>query len=190
MNTTLPIPKTFYYISIKDQIRIKNSSNKYFKDAWELYENAFPLEERRLLDSQIKLFTNSKYHFDIIIEDITFIGFILWWEFDDLRFVEYFATVEHLRNKGFGKLILDQFIKKDQNPILLEVELPTTEMKKRRIHFYERLGFHLNNHSYEIPPMHDGFPALELLIMTFPQPISEKDVRTFIEQCHPIIFQE
>ncbi len=138
----------------------------------------------------MKLFKNLNYNFDIIIKEEKLIGFLLWWEFDNLRYIEYFATAERIRNKGYGKLIMEKFIKRSQKPILLEVELPESVIKKRRINFYERLGFQLNTHFYEIAAMHEGFSALKLLIMSFPYAISENDVRNFTEQCHPIIFKE
>ncbi len=173
-----------------EQIRIENNLDNYFREAWRLYENSFPLEERRLIDSQVKLFKNSNYNFDIIIKEEKFIGFVLWWEFDNLRYIEYFATIESIRNKGFGKRIIEKFIKRSQKPIILEVELPKSAIQQRRIKFYERIGFQLNHHFYEIAPMHEGFSALELRIMSFPSAISENDLRNFTEQCHPIIFKE
>lgn len=171
-------------------IRIENILDDYFMEAWDLYKNSFPLEERRLIDSQVKLFKNLNYNFDIIIKEEKLIGLLLWWEFDNLRYIEYFATAKRIRNKGFGKLIIEKFIKRSQKPILLEVELPKSEIKQRRINFYERLGFQLNTHFYQIPPMHEGFSALKLLIMSFPYAISENNVRNFTEQCHPVIFKE
>jgi hypothetical protein len=33
-------------------IRLKNSTDNYFHQAWELYNDAFPIEERRTLDGQ------------------------------------------------------------------------------------------------------------------------------------------
>ena len=173
-----------------EQIRIENNLDNYFREAWRLYENSFPLEERRLIDSQVKLFKNSNYNFDILIKEEKFISFLLWWEFDNLRYIEYFATVESLRNKGFGKHFIKKFIKRSQKPIILEVELPQSVIQQRRINFYERLGFQLNNHFYEIAPMNEGFSALKLLIMSFPYAISEEEVSNFTEQCHPIIFKE
>lgn len=173
-----------------DYIRIENALDKYFTEAWDLYEISFPLEERRLKDAQVKVFKNLNYHFDVIIEDEKFIGFLLWWEFDKLIFIEYFATAESIRNKGFGKLIIENFLKRSQKPIILEVELPDSIIRKRRIEFYKRLGFHLNSHFYEIQPVHEGFSALEFLIMSFPLAISENDVSNFVENCHPIIFKD
>jgi len=173
-----------------DYIRIKNTLDKYFTEAWDLYENAFPLEERRPINAQTNVLKNSNYHFDVIIEDGKFIGFLLWWEFDKLMFIEYFATAESIRNKGFGKLIIEDFLIRSQKPIILEVELPDSNIRKRRIEFYKRLGFHLNPHFYEIQPVNEGSSALEFRIMSFPLAISENDVRNFVERCHPIIFKD
>lgn len=173
-----------------EQIRIKSVLDNYFAEAWSLYENAFPLEERRLIDAQTSLLIVSNYHFDVIIKDKIFIGFILWWDFDGLIYIEYFATAESQRNMGFGKRIIKRFIQRNQNSIILEVEVPNSNIKKRRIEFYKRLGFQLNTHYYEIPPMHEGFTSLELLIMSFPDPISKEDLNNFKEQYHPIIFKD
>ena len=171
-----------------EKIRIEHISDKYFTEAWALYENSFPFKERRLIDSQVNVLKHLNYNFDIYIEDEKLIGFLIWWEFDLLRYIEYFATTEHIRNKGFGKLIMGKFKARNQKPIILEVELPNSELQQRRIKFYERLGFHLNPHFYEIKPIHKGYSTLELLIMSFPYSISENDVKNFVEQCHPIIF--
>ena len=101
-----------------------------------------------------------------------------------------FMKVESIRNKGFGKLIIEDFLKRSQKPIILEVELPDSNIRERRIKFYKRLGFHLNPHFYEIQSVHEGFSALEFLIMSFPHTISENDVSNFVKKCHPIIFKD
>lgn len=171
------------------QIRLKNISNNYFHQAWELYEDAFPFEERRLLNDQICVLKKDNYHFDVLIENKQFIGFILWWDFETHRYIEHFATSVYQRNKGFGKLILTKYIDTNDKPIILEVELPSTSLKVRRIKFYERIGFKLNQHYYEIPPLEEGQTPLQLLLMSYPNFISEKDVELFVKKYHPIIFK-
>lgn len=171
-----------------NQIRLENISDNYFHKAWKLYENSFPLEERRLLDAQEHLMRKHDYHFDVIIDENQLIGFLLWWDFETYRFIDHFATSIEQRNKGFGKLILENFMASNDKPILLEVELPDSSIKLRRINFYERLGFKLNQHYYEIPPLNDNQSSLQLLLMSYPSFISKKDVDQFIERYHPIIF--
>ncbi len=172
------------------QVKLENISDKFFLMAWELYEGAFPLKERRLKDAQARVMKKRNYNFDIVINNDQFIGFILWWDFETLRYVEHFATSTLQRNKGFGKLILEKFIKSNDKPILLEVELPHSSINQRRIEFYERTGFKLNQHYYELPSMHEGQSPLQLLLMTYPNLLSAEDVERFIKICHPIIFED
>ena len=47
---------------------------------------------------------------------------------------------------------MKQFLVFCGTPVVLEVEMPTDEMSKRRIGFYERLGFELDNQVYHQPP--------------------------------------
>lgn len=172
------------------QIRLKNISDNYFHEAWKLYEEAFPVEERRLLKDQICVLKRDNYHFDILIDKKQFIGFILWWNFERYRFIEYFATSVQQRNIGIGKLVLNKFIDKNDKPILLEVELPTSSINERRIKFYQRAGFKRNEHHYEIPPLEEDQSPLQLLLMSYPSFISVKDVELFIKKYHPIIFKK
>jgi len=171
-------------------IRLKNISDNYFHKAWEVYENAFPLEERRLLDAQTRVMKKANYHFDIMIDEKQVIGFLLWWDFKIYRYIDHFATSAKQRNKGFGKLILEKFMDINDKPILLEVELPNSTIDQRRIKFYERIGFKLNQHYYEVPSMKEGQSSLKLLLMSYPDYIYAKDIEQFIKICHPIIFKD
>lgn len=68
--------------------------------ARELYEAAFPLDERRSENARARVMMNPKYNFDIIINNNEFIGFLLWWDFKTLRYIEHFATIPQQRNGG------------------------------------------------------------------------------------------
>ena len=172
------------------QIRLKNISDVYFNSAWKLYEDAFPLEERRSLDAQKNVMKKTNYHFEIIVDDNQLIGFLLWWDFEKNRYIDHFATLTEQRNKGFGKQILERFLDINDKPILLEVELPNSAINQRRIKFYERIGFKLNQHYYEVPSSKEDHSPLELLLMSYPEHLTKKDVEQFVESCHPIIFKE
>ena len=171
-------------------LRLPTISAIYFQEAWELYENAFPLKKRRLLDAQTRVIKKSNYHFDIIVDKEQLIGFLLWWDFEAYRYVDHFATATQQRNKGFGKLIIEEFISNNDKPILLEVELPNSDINQRRIKFYERIGFKLNEHYYEIPSSKEGQAPLQLLLMSYPESISAKEVEQFVKVCHPIAFED
>lgn len=61
---------------------------------------------------------------------------------------------------------MTSFIALHEDPVVLEVEMPTEEMSKRRIGFYERLGFVLDHHVYFQPPYRKGEAFLEMRLMT------------------------
>jgi len=169
-------------------IRLKNITDNYFLKAWKLYEEAFPVEERRVLEDQTSVLKNNNYHFNVLIDKNQFIGFILWWDFETLKYIDHFATSLEQRNKGIGKLILNKLMYSNDKPILLEVELPTSSINQRRIKFYERIGFKLNEHYYEVPNAKINQSPLPLLLMSYPNQITSKNVELFIKKCHPIIF--
>ncbi len=171
-------------------LRLKNITDNFFQEAWQLYEEAFPIEERKLLDEQSNILKNDNYHYDVLIDQNQFIGFILWWDFESYKFIDHFATSKHHRNKGIGSLILEKIITLNTKPILLEVELPTSNLNKRRIEFYTRHGFKLNQHYYEIPSVKNGQSPLQLLLMSHPNLLTASDVDIFIQKYHPIIYKK
>jgi GNAT superfamily N-acetyltransferase len=172
-----------------EQKRLKNISDPYFQDSWRLYEEAFPIEERRSLENQRVVMKKEIYHFDTLIEEEQMIGVLLWWDFKTYRYIDHFATSTQQRNKGFGKLILEKFRDLNDKPILLEVELPNSDINKRRIKFYERAGFKLNKHNYSTQSSQENQPPLELMLMSYPNQLTKKDVEQFTKINHPIIFQ-
>ena len=170
--------------------KLENTEHSNFPKAWALYTDAFPEEERRLINSQSRIMTHDNYHFDLIFRDDYFLGILLWWEFDDLRYIEHFATLPHYRGKGYGQSILTEFIKRDSKLIILELELPDTAINKRRIQFYKRLGFHLSDHFYQQPPYRKNGLPIQLLLMSHPLSLTDKQIIHFVRDCHPIIYGE
>lgn len=169
------------------KINLKAINDDYFTLAWQLYEDAFPKYERRTLEAQSNLFRNPCYQFDVFVKEDCFIGFVLWWNFKDFQYIDHFAVSKLLRNKGYGAKILKKFIKRNPKPTLLEVELPESPINKRRIIFYERIGFKLNLHDYKVPSSIDDC-KIDLLVMTYPKLISKENLSEFVSNNHPIIF--
>lgn len=168
-------------------IKLENISDEFFEQAWELYKDAFPLKMRRSKEVQALVIKNPLYNFDVFLNDHGFIGFMFWWNFDHYSYIEHFSVSAVHRNRGFGKMILEQFICRHDKPIVLEVELPNSAVDKRRIKFYETLGFKLNIHSYQLPSLNDGKSVVPLMLMTYPDPFSEKEVEMFVAKYHPMI---
>jgi RimJ/RimL family protein N-acetyltransferase len=115
---------------------------------------------RELLDKE------PKFNVYALLANDKYIGFITGWIFDAFVYVEHFAIDETVRNGGFGAVAMKQFIAQARRPVVLEVELPTDELSRRRIGFYERLGFIPDNHAYLQPPYNKGDSWLPMRLMT------------------------
>ena len=74
--------------------------------------------------------------------------------------------------------------------ICLEVELPETEKAKRRIAFYERNGFFLNNYEYEQPAYSADKKAVPLLIMTYNKPVSYERFKEIRKELYLHVYEK
>lgn len=173
-----------------ERISLSDMDRKYFSEAWELYEAAFPLEERRSITGQKRIMEIDEYHFDVILMDKAMAGILLWWGFKEFTFIEHFATVADLRGKGYGNRILREFMETQKRIVVLEVEPPVDELKKRRVDFYRKLGFVLNSHFYVQPPMQEGSGPLQLNLMSWPTAFAEESVALFVGNYHPVIYDQ
>ena len=169
------------------RIRLTDLNDPNFARAWRLYKGTFPIDERRRLSSQRHILLRSIYHFDIIVERDTFIGILLWWEFENVRYVEHFAVIPALRGMRHGGRILRRFLAESDLPVWLEVEFPEDGLKRRRINFYRRAGFILNDHPYLQPAYERSTAPVSLLVMTYPEAISEPDIRYFCREYQPML---
>lgn len=134
-----------------------------------LYLESFPLSERRDTKLMFDLYKRDTiFTISIIEENSQYVGFLTYWSFNDFIFAEHFAISPDFRNGGFGGKVMKLFIKSVQQPIVLEVELPSTILSERRIGFYQRLGFRLwEDIPYQQPPyLVDGKPV-PMKLMTY-----------------------
>ena len=184
-NESVRVLSVFY--NVMKRLRLKDASSPLFVKAWNLYESSFPAEERRNRIQQQAIMMIESYHFDIIMIKEDFIGILLWWELESIRYVEHFAIDTTQRNLGLGKTALEAFIDESEQQIILEVEKPGDSLKQRRIRFYQRLGFILNSYDYVQPPYQEDGNFVELMLMSYPKELSEADLQIFITKCHPII---
>ncbi|MEC0128379.1 GNAT family N-acetyltransferase [Paenibacillus pabuli] len=140
-----------------------------FDQVFSIMKQSFPESEYREYSKQKELLANSHYRlFTEVNEQNEVIGFLAAWEFEEFRYVENVAVSPAIRGGGIGKKMMNHFMQQSDKPIILEVELPENELKRRRIGFYERLGFHLEDYAYVQPALRVGQDALPLRIMSYP----------------------
>lgn len=155
----------------------------------QLYEEAFPLSERRpWSDLEQLIGEQGAYHFFLLEHpELGVVGFVTLWHFDDFYYGEHFAILPQLRNHRLGEQTLHtvkEYIGRE--PLYFEVEPETlSEIAGRRINYYERNGFHIVKRDYLQPPYHHDESGVPLYIMS-----SELGERDFIERvCQTLVEQ-
>ncbi len=160
-------------------IRFENVTDKTFPTVYEKMEAAFPIEERRSYIHQLECLKKKHFNFFEIMDGDTAVGFVSVWVFDDFVFVEHLAIDEDKRSGGYGSKTVEKIKEAYNPPVILEAEAPKTEQQIKRIRFYERLGFFVNDFYYEQPSYHGG-EGVPLKILSFPRAISQTELENFV----------
>jgi ribosomal protein S18 acetylase RimI-like enzyme len=131
-----------------------------------LYESAFPSDERREFEALLDIVdTKPAFHAEVYEKEAKPAGFIFYWTFRDFVYVEHFAVAEAFRNQGYGKSYLLELCTKIALPVVLEVEKPENELHRRRIRFYENIGFKVSEMPYLQPAYSPDKKDVPMLLM-------------------------
>lgn len=169
--------------------RLDSARDPLFTGAFALYESSFPEHEQRFPDKQTALMTNPLYHFDIIMDDGVFAGILLYWKISFYTYIEHFAIHASMRGNSLGSRSLKAFC--ENHPfVVLEIDPPVTEIAIRRESFYRRLGFKRNDYAHEHPAYRKKFPPHELVVMSYPQCMTEDEYRIFRRELGEIVMRD
>lgn len=158
--------------------RITTSSHAMYLPALDLYRKSFPFHEQREAASQAAILTDNAYHFDLIWDDNTFAGLILYWETSDFVYVEHLCISPEMRGCGYGQQVLS-LLQKRHKTIFLEIDPPIDAISIRRKGFYQRCGFVENPYPHIHPPYHKHHQGHSLVLMSHPHPVSPQEYDCF-----------
>lgn len=167
--------------------RISDTGDKWYDDFYAVYSVSFPPFEQRDGKQQEYAFSLDNYHLDCLIEGGRFLAFIAYWDFDEYIYIEHLAVNPACRNENTGSRALRKMIDEKQKTILLEIDPFTTDIARRRFHFYERLGFVINGYAHRHPPYDKKFPPHELILLSSGLPVDEALYQTFRKDLSEIV---
>lgn len=144
-----------------------------FAEIYSILEKSFPQEEYRTFEHQHELLDNKYYNIIFTVEDEKTVSVIAYWEFSTFVYIEHFATLPQYRGKGLGRKFLSTFLSQQTKNVILECELPTDDVTKKRIEFYKSLGFVKNKYPYIQPSMRKNTLPVPLRIMSLGDTLSE-----------------
>lgn len=164
--------------------RITDTRDRHFADFWRVYDESFPIEEKRVMKDFGDELKDPRCHCLVFPASDGAAAILCYWEFSECRYVEYFSVAKKMRGSGIGSEILSDFVNaRGDRPIVLEIEPLTNEKNIRRWHFYERLGFVMNKFEHSYPAyFYDGIGSLaeRVVVLSYGRPLSETECRNFI----------
>lgn len=156
---------------------LKLLEKSQFDKVYKILEESFPADERRRYDEQKALVDNNIYKIYTLNHGGEIEAFIAVYEFESFIFVEHFAVGRDFRGKGIGTDVLSELRNIYSDMICLEVELPLNDESARRIDFYRKNGFFLNDFEYEQPPISNGRNSVPMKIMTSQRLLSANEFK-------------
>lgn len=158
--------------------RLRSETHEMYQKALDLYRISFPSHEQREAISQRRILGDSEYCFSLIYDDAVFVGLVLYWETVHFIYVEHFCILPEMRNRNYGQKVLE-LLGKGEKVVILEIDPPLDAISIRRKGFYERCGFAENSYPHIHPPYHRGNIGHDLVIMSFPRPITQEEYDGF-----------
>lgn len=161
--------------------RLTDTASAIFTESWQLYESAFPHEERRALANHALAMAHEPHFVCLHLRDSQgFVGILFYWVFSQCVYVEHLAIAPARRGQGLGKAAL-KLLQQHELPVILEIEPMTDAATARRLRFYEGVGFYrLVAVHYQLP-YHRGEPPLRLELLSYPLPAGEALLASFEE---------
>jgi ribosomal protein S18 acetylase RimI-like enzyme len=163
--------------------RIQRDDHKYITVLLNLYLDSFPGEERRELNSLLSMLDEKSMYFSAVLSGTELVGFVVYWVFEDFRYIEHLAVLPDHRREGIGSWILQKLQQKGE-PILLEVEIPHDDTSFQRVGFYNRSGFYALSVTYSQPPYREGESLLPMMLFSDQPNWEPETLRRCIELFH------
>lgn len=162
-----------------DFLRIDPAEQERWNSVWQLYEESFPVAERRKLEDQLLASTDERFFPLSAWEGDRLTGLLFFWEWKEYRYLEHLAVVPALRGQGFGSEML-RFLRDSDHTIILEIDPLVNELSVRRLQFYERSGFTLTPYRFVHLPYRLEAEPQELLILSYPRMITREAHKDFL----------
>lgn len=159
-----------------------------FDEIYRILAESFPVDEIRPYELQKALFSKKTYKVLGLCGEEGIRAVLAVYDLESVIFVEHFAVDAKYRNQGLGAVALGELLAASDKPVCLEVELPETELARRRIGFYQRNGLHYCDSPYVQPPLSPGQNALPLRLMSSAGPMTRETFEKVRDEIHREVY--
>ncbi|MGI6520833.1 MAG: GNAT family N-acetyltransferase [Fermentimonas sp.] len=163
-----------------EYLQISPSDTTRWDIVWRLYEESFPVAERRKRADHLRACSDSRFFPLSAWEGRELIGLLFFWEWNSYRYLEHLAVTPSLRGQGHGSRMLRD-LRDSEHTVILEVDPLVNELSVRRLQFYERAGYTLTPYRFVHLPYRTEAEAQELLILSYPSMITKEQHNDFLQ---------
>ena len=162
--------------------RVSLNDNLY---AWamELLAVSFPTEERRDDELQRQVMSHPDYRLQAIMDGDEPVGVVGYFDTPNFIYFENFCVEPDKRNSGYGSQTL-KLLTSCGKTFILEAELPTNELTRRRVAFYKRNGMVENPYAHIQPHYRKTDFDLPLIVLSYEKQITQTqydDFRAYLD---------
>ena len=169
-------------------LKINKSDTLRWNKVWKLYEDSFPIAERRREEDQLRAFADDRFFPLSAWSGGELVGLLFYWEWDSYRYLEHLAVNPKLRGQGFGSQLL-RHLRNSDHMVILEIDPLVNELSVRRLQFYEKVGFSLTPYRFEHLPYRLDVQPIELLILSYPRMITREQHRNFLQFLNEVVIK-
>ena len=157
---------------------------EFFNIYDEMSKNFIADEIRSFDDAYICLEIESFNIYHVVVEE-TYVGFISVWDLGTCFYIEHFVIYEEYRNSGLWAKALEIINNKLKN-VILEADLPNTNIAKRRLGFYQRNGYKINDVDYVQPAYSKDKNPVPMHLLSYPEKLNNPI--EIIQQLHKKVY--
>ncbi len=169
---------------------MRKAKAEEFDLIFDIMKSSFPKDEYRDYVAQKQLLSHPDYDIYVWEQSEKICAFISVWKFKNMVFIEHFAVAKSCRNCGLGSKMLCKLKETLGVRLCLEVELPETNLARRRVEFYKRNGFYYNDYMYEQPAYSKDQNAVPLRIMSTMTSLTEDEFKDIKKQIYKMVYQK
>lgn len=160
-------------------VRIPDEKSPLYDKVRQVAEASFPPSERRGPRAQAAVFADSRYRLDAWLDGTRLVGFMGWWDFGGFRYIEHVAVAPEARSGGYGGKIVTAWMRQGDTPVYLEIEQVVDEITRRRLGFYQRLGFIETPMTHVQPPYQGAGAGVPMQVLSWPVALTDREYERF-----------
>ncbi|MBR5894440.1 MAG: GNAT family N-acetyltransferase [Akkermansia sp.] len=159
--------------------RVESAAELKLSGLWQIYEDAFPREERRSWEQHCRaMLSEPGFYCMRLAQNGRSVGVLFYWQLGDFYFLEHLAVRAADRGLGIGHAAL-QWLQTLGKPIILEIEPPVDDISRRRLTFYRSLGFSEQAQEHVQAAFHADTAAVPMSLLSWPTVQSDATVASF-----------